>query len=127
MFSAHSADVVPQIARPVETPRVRERDGMHRSAPIKQPTRIHDIRALAQADDGVLAQLGRSNRPGLWQLQDGLKWTIEAGLQRLILEASADGAMTWLNAVIPVSDRSTLGGLTQFATQFGFAGSATSL
>ena len=28
---------------------------------------------------------------------------------------------------VPVSDRGTLGGLTQFATQFGFAGSATSL
>ena len=27
----------------------------------------------------------------------------------------------------PVSDRGTLRGLTQFATQFGFAGSATSL
>ena len=30
-------------------------------------------------------------------------------------------------ATIAVSDRGTLGGLTQFATQFGFAGSATSL
>lgn len=30
-------------------------------------------------------------------------------------------------ASVPVSDRDTLRGLTQFATQFGFAGSATSL
>ena len=30
-------------------------------------------------------------------------------------------------ARVAVSDRGTLGGLTQFATQFGFAGSATSL
>ena len=28
---------------------------------------------------------------------------------------------------IPVSDRGTLGGLTQFVTQFAFAGSATGL
>jgi len=31
------------------------------------------------------------------------------------------------NSTVPVSDRGTLGSLTQFATQFGFAGSATSL
>src|SRR3954469_7476661 len=29
--------------------------------------------------------------------------------------------------LVPVSDRSTLGGLTQFLKQFGFSGSATSL
>ncbi len=40
------ADVVAQIARPVEATRVREWDGVHKSTPMKQPTRIHDIRAL---------------------------------------------------------------------------------
>jgi len=44
---------------------------------------------------------------------------------RLILEALVRSAPA--RARVAVSDRGTLGGLTQFATQFGFAGSTTSL
>ena len=45
---------------------------------------------------------------------------------RLILEALVHSGLARMLAWA-VSDRGTLGGLTQFATQFGFAGSATSL
>ena len=71
---------------------------------------------------GLGAQPGRSNRPGpLWQLQDrssgrlrqansGLYWRRRRIVRRLFRMLR-----------IPVSDRRTLGGLTQF----GFSGSAT--
>jgi hypothetical protein len=51
--------------------------------------------------------------------------------RRIILgelaESSVGDSRTAPDLNIAVSDCKTLGGLTQFATQFGFAGSATSL
>ena len=54
------------------------------------------------------------------------------GCGGLVRQAAAYTGSAWppcagTGARVPVSDRGTLGGLTQFVTQFGFTGSATSL
>ena len=64
---------------------------------------------------GLGAEPGGSNRPGsLWQLQDHSRWTIEAGQRRLYWKAVCDRCVPVGSSWIPVSDRCTLGGLTQF-------------
>ena len=61
--------------------------------------------------------------------QFGTHWSVYTGVRSLRLTEgrSASQSVAPASRRVPVSDRGTLGGLSQSVSQFGFAGSSTSL
>ncbi len=100
-----------------------------RHSPLSTP-RFQLLKRTSLGSSAPFAPMAQAQR----RLAEGSRPRNRTGMPRRVLYWRAGvGGLCYRQprfvdeAEVPVSDRGTLGGLTQFVTQFGFAGSATSL